>query len=412
VSGGAWRAAKAEHREKLGPTGFAPSLDFLNELMFEPAEYAFLQSMGAELAGRLLPGAQPGEAAVPFLDNPGSAYERGVVHGRTFRETIEWGIDRFCRKLLDEPSPDSVTVSGRMFDYVESRFPEVLAELRGIAAGAGRTFEEIWALNTFNAVGRVRLQDACSTVILRDRDGGTHLGKTSDIDADQRRMMLLRRVRDADHDVLVLGWAGTVWVEAGLNADGLAVGLNSGPAQQGQTGAGVPQHFGPYPVLFRAGDVREAVEAFRSLDFAGKGLVIGVTDAQGRGAVIEKSGPGQGVRAMEGHALLGVNDFLTEEMSACNANARPAALQNCAARRERWERFLQEDDPSAGPKAIERLLADDASPGALCQTGQAGLHTEAAAIISPADRVMKVTGAPPSRRLYLTHRLGGAGVRE
>jgi hypothetical protein len=41
----AWREAEKRHRELLEPAGFAPSVAFLNELMFEPAEYEFLSTM-------------------------------------------------------------------------------------------------------------------------------------------------------------------------------------------------------------------------------------------------------------------------------------------------------------------------------------------------------------------------------
>jgi len=41
----AWREAKESHRRSLEPTGFASSVAFLNELMFETAEYEFLATL-------------------------------------------------------------------------------------------------------------------------------------------------------------------------------------------------------------------------------------------------------------------------------------------------------------------------------------------------------------------------------
>ena len=43
---GAWRDAKQRHHQMLGESGFAPCVDFLSELMFEPAEYCHLEQMG------------------------------------------------------------------------------------------------------------------------------------------------------------------------------------------------------------------------------------------------------------------------------------------------------------------------------------------------------------------------------
>ncbi|MEO7648983.1 MAG: hypothetical protein ABIZ80_00815, partial [Bryobacteraceae bacterium] len=45
-----WREAKRKHRETLLVSGFPPSIEFLNELMFEPAEAEFLEELGRCLA--------------------------------------------------------------------------------------------------------------------------------------------------------------------------------------------------------------------------------------------------------------------------------------------------------------------------------------------------------------------------
>jgi hypothetical protein len=44
-----WRQAKRKHAEVLTVSGFAPSIKFLNELMFEPAEADFFADMGRRL---------------------------------------------------------------------------------------------------------------------------------------------------------------------------------------------------------------------------------------------------------------------------------------------------------------------------------------------------------------------------
>ena len=46
----AWKAARKKHYDLLIPRGFAPSVAFLNDLMFESAEYQFLESMTGRLA--------------------------------------------------------------------------------------------------------------------------------------------------------------------------------------------------------------------------------------------------------------------------------------------------------------------------------------------------------------------------
>jgi hypothetical protein len=49
----AWREARNMHRDALAVSGFAPAIEFLNELMFEPVEYDSLAQMGRRVASRL-----------------------------------------------------------------------------------------------------------------------------------------------------------------------------------------------------------------------------------------------------------------------------------------------------------------------------------------------------------------------
>jgi hypothetical protein len=46
----AWQAAKKRHVEMLEPAGFSPCIQFLNDLMFEPAEYEFLERIARRSA--------------------------------------------------------------------------------------------------------------------------------------------------------------------------------------------------------------------------------------------------------------------------------------------------------------------------------------------------------------------------
>jgi len=396
---GGWKAAKKRHFEMLLKTGFPPVIELLNEMMFEPAEIKALVEMGKRVAAMVSPGKTPAEVAIPFLDNAGGSYERGVQHGRVFREQIHHSITTWRPNWPDDAA--NHPVKKRMFDYTQRRFPAIIDELNGIADGAGLTLDEIFWLNIFNAAGRVSVA-GCSTIIARGCDGAVHLGKTSDIDAEQRRMMLLRRVRDAGRDFYVIGWVGTVWVEVALTSSGLALGANSAPPQPGQTGDGLGQHFGAYPVLFAADTVEQAIAEFANIDYAGKGQVYGLADASGNAAIVEKSGTAQGViRLQPGEAgMVGVNDYYSDAMREFNRPPGDEFDENCRARRAGFERWLATDTGSRPVLALKELL----SAGPFCQTGQCGLYTEAAAIVSPRAGEMRVTGLPPSARAYANWR--------
>ncbi len=399
---GKWRAAKEKHHRLLLQTGFKPCIDFLNELMFEPAEIEFLEQMGDRLAGKIAEGRKPAQVAVAFLDNPGPPYKRGYAHGRIFRKEIGDAVEFWCRKSIDTAGEKVLSAKSQMFSYTLEHFPYIIQELQGIADGAGKSLDEIFWLNIFNAVYRVRATEACSAVIRRGLAGEVHLGKTTDADENQRKVTLLRRVRDGNRDFLVLGWVGTVWVEIALTRSGLAIGANSAPPQPGQTAFGIGQHFGAYPVLFEADNVEQAVAAFEKIRFAGKGQVYGLADAAGKAAILEKTGTAQGVIYLrpDQDGLIGVNDYQSASMRIYNADRGEAITLNCRQRRDAFHKWLTATADSAVTKAIRELFS--APP--LCQTGQVGLITLDAAILSPASGEFRITGLPPSNPQYVTWR--------
>ena len=58
-------------------------------------------------------------------------------------------------------------------------------------------------------------------------------------------------------------------------AQGLAMGTASAPVQPEQSGHGIGQHFGLYPLLYKASNVKEALDELSNYNFAGKGLIFG-----------------------------------------------------------------------------------------------------------------------------------------
>ena len=121
-----------------------------------------------------------------------------------------------------------------------------------------------------------------------------------------------------------------------MTKSGLVFGCNSASAQPNQTGYGIPQHFAAYPMLFEAGTVKEAIKYFKNIDFAGKGLIMGLADAHGEAVVIEKTGTTQGVRWIDEDAALAVNLYECENLMDFNANMSKQYTQNSLDRRDHF----------------------------------------------------------------------------
>jgi cell division protein FtsB len=402
---GAWKDARDRHRSQMRVTGFPASLSFVNGMIFDSSQADAYVEMGNLLAGKIMPGKLPYQVALPFLDNPGPPYRRGLVHGRAFRNQIAQACRDHVWPTRTKASPGRRESIERMKEYVTLRFPAIMRELQGIADGSQLSLDEIFWLNSFNAVWYIPDAPKCSSIILRGQDGSVAMAKTSDINERERKVMLMRRVRDRAVDFYAIGWVGTVWVEMGQTRSGLTVGASSAPVQPNQTGYGIPQHFGAYPVLFEASTVQEAIAAFSRFDFAGKGLVYGLVDARGGTAILDKTGTLQGVRGMGSDALLGVNLFESDTVEKYFKNLPKGNSSNSLGRKKRFERWLAERDQTRSPApALLDLIADQEGEGAFCQTGQGYVVTEAATIHVPGKGEIWTTGLAPSKRAYIKWR--------
>ena len=344
-------------------------------------------------------------AEVPYIETRGSAHQRGEQHGEALRERIRRAVAKWPVPAAGSGPREAIV--GRCLRYLRLRFPELLDEMRGIARGGDQSFEAVFWLSAFNALPRVpgwqELADdsatsgRCTGVVLRGQ-AGVVLGKSSDIDENQREQYLLERaVPQSGPSYLSLRWVGSVWTEAGLNSDGLAVGATSGPTLAiGQRGDGIPQHSVLTPVLARCGNVEEALELLGQTVMTGKGTNLVLADALGGAAVVEKSFDRQGVARMrEGEgAVYTTNHCLCPELSGA------LSFANSENRYARLERRLTLDRYPDALSTLRDVYADHADPGAICQHGQDGLTTLATVIADPDERTLWVNGGPGCARAY------------
>ena len=342
---------------------------------------------------------------VPYLETHGSAYQRGQQHGEALRQRIQRAIEKWPYPARGNNARE--TIVGRCLSYLRLRFPELVDEMRGIASGANLAFEEVFWLSAFNALPRVPgWQDAssgqeplqqCTGVVLRG-ESGMVMGKSSDIDENQREQYLLEKATtETGYAYLSLRWVGSVWTEAGLNSHGVAVGATSGPTVViGQMGYGIPQHCALTPVMARCHSVPEALELLGQTVMTGKGTNLVLADGEGGAAVVEKSfdrqatvlmGEGEGAVHTTNHCLM---PALRGSATSANSENRYAHLQ---------QRLSAGRYPDA-VEALKDIYADHANPGAICQHGQDGLHTLVTCIVDPGAKFLWVNGNPGCAREY------------
>jgi isopenicillin-N N-acyltransferase-like protein len=170
------------------------------------------------------------------LEAGGSAYDRGYAYGTHARDVISrlltshfvyysahLGTDRTA--VLREAS----SFSRPILEYSW----EIYEELRGLAAGAGVSLDEVLTIAAFNEVFYPKLSKLCTSFAVRPKatsDGLTYVGQNNDEGVDpwlDGECVLLVKYREKSApSSLVYTYAGAPAM-MGINSSGVAVCINA-----------------------------------------------------------------------------------------------------------------------------------------------------------------------------------------
>ena len=226
----------------------------------------------------------------------GSHFERGKTYGSRVPALIERSIATYARLFAYRRGLDwnaSQQAAREYLPVLQEGAPEILDEIRGIAAGSGRHLDEILALNVrtelmagksqghvhpewqqalfansaagvpshpddggeldHNAGGSSNADNGfasadfgeCTTAAAMPdatTTGTTILAQTWDWHGEQRRACVLLRIYESGRpEILTLTEAGMV-AKHGMNSEGLAVGLNMMRSKNDGQSVGMPVH--------------------------------------------------------------------------------------------------------------------------------------------------------------------------
>ena len=348
----------------------------------------------------------------PILDLHGSAYERGRLHGERARARVERSLANYARlfEFCGMPWVEAQRRAAAFRDLIGEFDAALLEEIEGIARGAGRTVEEILALNVRTEIlppSYLGGPDSgeCTAIAVSpgaSATGGTLLAQNWDWVGAQREALVLLRVREGkDPACLTLTEAGML-AKIGLNGQGLGVCLNILRSTFDGAQPGVPVHVLLRALLKRSG-VRDAIAFASRLSFGGSSNVL-CADRGGDAASLEFSPKGLRAVRGDGATLCHTNHFIHPEtagwqaMLADNLSTIPRlerARQHAAARAkhsiEDLKRVLR--DESQGLLSICRR--PDASLPA-----EARIESVASVIMDLARAVMHIAPDVPSRAEY------------
>lgn len=196
----------------------------------------------------------------------GTPYEMGLQHGRLLMDTVRKNLQRIFDNKDElgksEEYQAYLMMQGFMHEMLRPHIPERFKEeLRGLADGAGLTYEQVEAGNLFPEAFH------CSGIALRGsatKDGSLYhvriLDYMTKLGLQDAALVIVQRP-DGLRPWLNVGFAGFIGTVTGMNDAQVAIGEMGG----GGLGHwdGMPMAFLMRDALERAGTLEEATKIFR-----------------------------------------------------------------------------------------------------------------------------------------------------
>jgi isopenicillin-N N-acyltransferase-like protein len=199
-------------------------------------------------------------ASLPVLELSGSPYDIGHAHGSAMKDAIEGfiasitAVHQANNTYLNVDKEGLTAFCLRNLGFLQKFSPELVEEMRGIADGAGVSFEEIVYLNSFLELEDLRapglggriLPDGlwgCTTFNVTTgagENGRAYIGQTYDMEKYyEKYLCLLRITPDNGPAMLVITFCGMVGV-CGMNERGIGAVINKVTATDARPGVIYP----------------------------------------------------------------------------------------------------------------------------------------------------------------------------
>jgi isopenicillin-N N-acyltransferase-like protein len=347
-----------------------------------------------------------------ILECHGTPYEVGYRHGQVLAEMVHRCHDLYCR-FPGMSAEDVERTTATIEAAHQAHLPASLVELRSIADGSGLPYREVLRLNfCMDIVPDVSAR--CSIIGVPDTAEGPLIAKTIDVTVDERAFLVVQKVAPETGPPYVhYVSAGTVWTEAGLSAAGLAYVMAALPGRLRQAGGLSVFTLMTMGLLSRYASVSQVLDWLAQYEIALQGMTLLLADADGDMALVEMLPGRRAVRRPlkePAEVLWHTNHAASPDtlVGAADANAvaqygYAGLLENSRARYENLRRLVPHLEHSR--RGLGRVLRDHTTPGAVCQHGDAGMHSSAGVVICPSLRELWGAMGYPCQSDFKTYAL-------
>lgn len=336
------------------------------------------------------------------MELSGGAFERGQVYGAQFKLLIARMIEEvFYREFQGKVNKDKLVRHAKRYaPFIEDYSQEIAEELRGIADGSGRSYEEIVLVNTVeerNSFGAAR----CTAFAATGRattNGKTYVGQNWDgleslwWDGDFGLLLNVHR----KEGVNILGYTNPgILASAGLNSNGISICWNTVPRLELRIG--VPTYIVVAEVL-RQKTIGDAINAVIRAERAGcfNFVIADETELYD----IEATPTDIDIAYSDEH-IAHANHFVSQKFYSKQAIPNDdIEMASTIIRQNRMNTLLRQKRGQIGLDECKRFLRDHVNhPASICRHPNAGLTLDSWVIV-PADRQFWIAHGPPCQQEF------------
>lgn len=230
--------------------------------------------------------------AVPLIALKGDGYQRGLQHGKILKKEIAEVYAKWKENIRSVISgdPDSALSvflkSTHFIPAIEKNTPEMILELRGIAAGSGQTFEDVYAFQLVDEYWvyldkqKNTENHHCSGIgFAGNVNHPAYIAQNMDLENYMNGFQVLfyLEARADEPEQYILSCAGLVALN-GVNSQGIALCMNTLMELEASTD-GLPVAFMIRGVLSKM-DGNDALNFLKTVKHAsGQNYILGIQDS-------------------------------------------------------------------------------------------------------------------------------------
>lgn len=324
--------------------------------------------------------------AFPYVEVSGSSHEMGLQHGQQAAPLI----DRYLGWIEKQTGKTRRELGRRaraFLPLIQRLNPELLDEVRGLAEGAGLTFEEALVCQARGAAASAPAEGCTAFSFTGAATGGRGplAGQNQDLPPEFSDVGIVLHLipDDGRPRAITFTFAGQLGY-MGMNQQGVAHFANALGDARWQLGL---PHYPLKRHLLELSTVAECLEVLRSHRMCSPANMV---FCDGAGAIADVEIRPEGIALFEGDDLemrLHTNHYLTDEFAPYETFGHIGSPD----RLKRLRQLVSQRRGDVTVDALKEIMADHSGdPGAICRHGAGGTHSIAGYIAEPSRGLFHV----------------------